>query len=213
MIIVHRRSNCAFSVVFLRWNELYYFTLFHSMMMEFRSTRITVANVRSKWILLLMDVVVALASFIINKIFQIQSIRLLGKLKLVLSLSMSRKWHSVISAVVVRCCFYSLRCIYNSVFAFFGLPLRSSVFNSLVACLAIYFTKSSTSRPPSYFCGDDFESFGNQKSVGNPRTSNCGGTSLAVASNFTIATSSSLNFSPSSSNTGANFLQCPHHGA
>lgn len=131
-------------------------------------------------------------------------------MKLVLSCHVTRmtfNFFAVAAAVGVICSFG----IYNSVFL--ALPLRSNDFSSFVACLEMYFTKSSTSRPPSYFCGDVFESFGNQKSVGNPRTSKPGGTSLAVASNLTIATSSSLNFSPSSSNTGANFLQCPHHGA
>merc|ERR550517_1152102 len=49
--------------------------------------------------------------------------------------------------------------------------------------------------------------------VGKPLTSNWGGTSLAVASIFTISTSSSDIFSPSSSNTGVSFLQWPHQGA
>lgn len=119
---------------------------------------------------------------------------------------------------------------YNSVF--FSLPERSYPFNSEVACLLMYLMKSSNSRPPSYLTGESCLFFGSQNNVGKPRTSKPGGTSLAVASIFTIDTSSSFNLSPSSSKIGANldmemkfklssqnlccvtyFLQCPHHGA
>ena len=53
--------------------------------------------------------------------------------------------------------------IYNS--SLFGLtvfPLRSNPFNSLVACLAMYLMKSSSSLPPSYFTGLFLEFLGAQ---------------------------------------------------
>merc|ERR1719334_1637689 len=59
---------------------------------------------------------------------------------------------------------------YNSVLAF-ALPLRSKPTNSVVACFAMYFKKSSTSRPPSYFLGLLLLPLGAKNIVGNPRTS------------------------------------------
>mmetsp|Transcript_2824 Transcript_2824/g.6588 ORF Transcript_2824/g.6588 Transcript_2824/m.6588 type:complete len:212 (-) Transcript_2824:240-875(-) len=72
-------------------------------------------------------------------------------------------------------------------------------------------TMVSFVRPPSYSL--DFP-FLNQMRVGYPRTSYFFPSSLSsVASTLARTTSSSFSFSAAASYSGANRLQCPHHGA
>ena len=120
--------------------------------------------------------------------------------------------------------FYSFVVIYSS-----SLALERLSFT--------HFLKSSTDRPPWYFCGFALSPFFTQKIVGYPLTLYAGcpkvliqiksfsisfssvksshlPTSLAVASKSPIITeSSSFIDSANSSHAGAILLQWPHHGA
>lgn len=57
---------------------------------------------------------------------------------------------------------YSEKIYNSSLFGLTLLPLRSNPFNSLIACLAIYLIKSSSSLPPSYLTGLFLEFLGAQ---------------------------------------------------